>query len=279
MLRYQRKRLRNGIIIGVLLALFFIPYAWGRRGEESISFWDFAALGLLEQSPGIPDLPTLDYFGYPIIIPDVIHTVVTIGTAPAEIITAIGFGDKIVGTDAAALYSLNPDIVFASGVPDATLREAGIPVLFFPERTSIGEITDDIALISLIMDNWSGGMSIVADINEFLRLMERTNIFHWGADPYAHLAHEAIRPGYERLTVQFIADGTDAGLFNALITLINAIPTSTNPDIILTNIYPPPVTDAIFINTPSQPTAGIIDTIIKIAQAVYPEIFGDITRG
>jgi iron complex transport system substrate-binding protein len=321
---YKRKRIRNFILLGIVVLFFanmFYNNARNRPDYRIESFWDFASLGMLNMdSPIKPPIPTEDIFGNPINVPDNIQTIVTIGPGKTEILTAMGHGGKIIATDtdsltipgvppgipsmdinhinADLLIELKPDIIFVTGGnpleegnPLSAVIQAGGTVIPFPEMHSIHNIRAVTAQIGLIMNDWIGGMNIVADILNFINFL---TIQHIRND----IPDDLIRSVYFESNIK-------SPLFNELLSLVNVNIIeyesvlsvidyegilSANPDIIITNISPQHVYEiktrtgwenisAIqtgnvhYINTGGVhlPTAGIIDILIHLYDVIYPD--------
>ena len=126
-----------------------------------------------------------------------INTIVTLGASNAEILVALGFGEKIIAADkysagveglrdgvlrdfgfmdfdAEYLVSLKPDIVVATDMikaggvydPLAPISAAGISVVYIPTSTSIESIMQDIRLIASIMQAYEAADRVIANMQE-----------------------------------------------------------------------------------------------------------------
>ena len=139
--------------------------------------------------------PTTDREGFAIYLPDEINRIITIGASNAEIIVALGLGDKIVAVDmwsadvrglpadasteldmlnlnAEFVVSLMPDVIFVTGMaraggtddPLAPVSAAGISIIYMPTSTSIDAIMEDILFIAAVVGKYEAGEAIVLDM-------------------------------------------------------------------------------------------------------------------
>jgi len=145
-----------------------------------------------------PTRTTTDRAGNAINLPSDINTIVTLAPANAEIIVALGLGDKIIATDSFSadvaglgagvprafgitdfdveyITELMPDVLFASMVripgtddPLAALIDVGITVIYMPVSNSIGAIMDDIRFIAYVLDAVDAGNEVIANMQEVI---------------------------------------------------------------------------------------------------------------
>ena len=151
--------------------------------------------GVLNQEAVNLTRPTTDREGFAISLPDEINRIITIGAANAEILVALGIGDKIVAVDmwsadvvglpayakteldmmnlnAEFVVSLMPDIIFVTGMaraggtddPLAPVSAVGVSVIYMPMSTSINDIMEDILFIAAVVDKCEAGEAIVLDM-------------------------------------------------------------------------------------------------------------------
>jgi len=132
-----------------------------------------------------PEMPVADRLNRPIVIPDNIQHIVTIGPGITRMVMALGYSDKIIATDVYSaplleqdlfvidpqqidvqhITALRPCIIFAA---DDTVTQMGgittVPVVFFVEQTSITEINQDILFMARVMDSWMAGNILITNI-------------------------------------------------------------------------------------------------------------------
>ena len=136
--------------------------------------------------------PSYDREGFAITLPDEINSIVTIGAANAEIISALGHGGKIVATDifsadvyglpagvvaeldmlsldAEFIVGLMPDVIFVTGMarqggtedPLAVVSNVGISVIYMPTSDSIYAIMEDIRFIAAVLEEREKGEELI----------------------------------------------------------------------------------------------------------------------
>ena len=149
--------------------------------------------------------PTVDREGFELSLPDEINRIITIGAASAEIIVALGLGEKIVAVDmwssdvvglpadvstdldmmnlnAEFVISLMPDVIFvtdmvrAGGMDDplAPVSATGISVIYMPMSESLDEIMEDIFFIAAVLDRYETGEAIVLDMQARINEVRET---------------------------------------------------------------------------------------------------------
>jgi len=135
--------------------------------------------------------PTADREGHPITLPTEINRVVTLGPSTAEILIALGLGDRIIAVDSFSadvaglpagvvkpfgimdpdpeyIISLMPDVVFVAGIarsadsPFAAMEQVGITLIHKPSSDSIAGIMEDIRFIAAVMGVEEAGESIIS---------------------------------------------------------------------------------------------------------------------
>ncbi|MCL2408296.1 MAG: ABC transporter substrate-binding protein [Oscillospiraceae bacterium] len=131
-----------------------------------------------------------DREGNPITLPETIARVISIGPSNTEILTALGFADRIVATDTFSdnidgidpaiaildmmaidgeqILYLQPDVVFITGItrqgtddPFRLVDDEGICIIFIPSSTSIEGIKEDIRFIAAVMGAEPGGEELI----------------------------------------------------------------------------------------------------------------------
>lgn len=147
----------------------------------------------IDPSKATVTLPSKDRAGNEITVPEEITSIISMSPSITEVLVDLGFGDKIIAVDtysedilglpdgipsfdmmtpdAEKLVSLNPDIVFATGMsmskgndPFKPIRDIGICLAYIPSSDSIQGIYDDIVFISDTMQVSQKGKEIVDDL-------------------------------------------------------------------------------------------------------------------
>jgi len=142
------------------------------------------------QEPQASALPAADRAGNEIKIPSEINRIISISPSNAEMIVALGFGDKLVAVDKYSegiedipqgipyfdimnpdieqLVALEPDIIYATGMslsegkdPFKPLKDLGITVAYIPSSNSIDGIYGDIMFIADSLKVGAKGQEIV----------------------------------------------------------------------------------------------------------------------
>ena len=138
--------------------------------------------------------PAYDREGFPLVLPEEINAIISIGPSNTEILMALGFGAQIIYTDrfsndvpgirpeiavlemmaldAEFILNAQPDVIFITGMtrahgddhPLRLVSDAGISVIYMPSSTSIAAIIEDIRFIAAVMGAHGGGEAIVADM-------------------------------------------------------------------------------------------------------------------
>ena len=149
------------------------------------------------------DVTVYDREGNPIVFPDEINSIISIGPSNTEILVALGFGDRIVQTDSYStgipgiqtgistydmlaldlehIISLAPDVIFTTGLtqiegdedPLGRVKDVGISVIDIPTAESIADIKDDIHFIATVMGAESKGNKLIEEMDtEINRIQE-----------------------------------------------------------------------------------------------------------
>ncbi|MCL2405937.1 MAG: ABC transporter substrate-binding protein [Defluviitaleaceae bacterium] len=136
-----------------------------------------------------------DRDGYTTTVPSEISTIVSLGPSNAEILVALGLGDKIIAVDRYSadvvglgagvprsfgimdfdveyIMELMPDIIFATDMiraggdddPMAPISAVGITVVYVPISASIAAIMEDIQFIANVMGTYDAGQAIITQM-------------------------------------------------------------------------------------------------------------------
>ena len=209
--------------------------------------------------------------------------------------------------DNEALALLEPDVIFVTGMsftegenPFQPLIDLGACVAVIPSSYSIEDIRQDILFISDVMNAEEEGAAIVADMDATIAEIaaigqaiedKKTVLFEISALPYIYGPgdHTYLDEMIELIGAVNVLDGQDDWVF-----VSEEAALSLNPDVILTStdyiedpigeilgregwenvtavankaVYP------ISSQTSNQPNQHIVEALIDMAKAVYPEAF------
>jgi iron complex transport system substrate-binding protein len=142
--------------------------------------------------------------GNEVIIPAGVNRLISTAPSNTEIIIDLGMADKLIAIDiystaltgitgkplamdfmypdAEVLLGLNPDLIIASGInqtssgddPFRLIREAGIPVVYIPTSTRIGDIYEDIRFIAEILGAAERGEELAGRMRDEIGVIAKT---------------------------------------------------------------------------------------------------------
>ncbi|MBR3502808.1 MAG: ABC transporter substrate-binding protein [Clostridia bacterium] len=209
--------------------------------------------------------------------------------------------------DNEALALLEPDVIFVTGMsfahgenPFQPLIDLGACVAVLPSSYSIEDIRLDIAFIADVMDVEEEGAAIIAEMNEIIEAVKaigetiedkKTVLFEISALPYIYGPgdHTYLDEMIELIGAVNVLDGQDDWVF-----VSEEAALVMNPDVILTStdyiedpigeilsregwdsvtavadkaVYP------ISSQTSNQPNQHIVEALVDMARAVYPEAY------
>lgn len=137
-----------------------------------------------------------DREGNPITLPEKIDKIIAIGPSNAEVLVALGAGDKIIAVDAYSgdveglkadipllpsiteidgefVIDLQPDVIFVTGMskvkgenPFKVVEDTGICVIVIPSSVSIDAIKEDIRFMAAVLGAESKGSAIISDFQK-----------------------------------------------------------------------------------------------------------------
>ncbi|MCL2045886.1 MAG: ABC transporter substrate-binding protein [Oscillospiraceae bacterium] len=146
-----------------------------------------------------------DRDGNTITLPDEINKIISIGPSNTEVLVALGYGDKIIATDAYSsnvpgikegisdfsmmandgelIIEMDPDVIFVTGMsraggddPYAVIAQAGICLIYMPSSVSIEGIKEDIRYMAAVLSVEETGEEIIANMEaEIERILEITS--------------------------------------------------------------------------------------------------------
>jgi len=204
--------------------------------------------------------------------PNEINSIISIGPSNTEILTALGFGSRIIATDAFSdgiegirtgisiysmmqldlehIISLKPDIVFVTGMtfvdgdqdPLRMVREAGIYVVYLPTSTSIEDIKNDIRHIAAVMGVEEDGESLVEYMESEIELVRQiSHNINLRRSIYFEISPAPFMYSFGRGTFLHemieIAGGENIFSFSeGWMAVPDELLLSANPDVILTTV-------------------------------------------
>lgn len=205
------------------------------------------------------------------------------------------------------LTALSPDVVIISGMsmggaddPYAALKDAGVNVIYVPTSSSIESVKLDIEFLAGYVGAEARGAELIADINTAVaeislkasQITEKKKVyFEIGAAPYLYTCGSGtfIDEVITLIGAENIYGGEEGWISNSEESVIAA-----NPDVIVTNVaydgydfneiksragwenIPAVQNGAVFCvdaNATSRPSQHIVEGIMAVAEAVYPEIY------
>lgn len=207
------------------------------------------------------------------------------------------------------LVALSPDLIIINGIsetgaedPYAALKEAGANVVYIPTSTSISGIKLDIEFLAAYLGAEDKGAELIADIDAAVTdvsekaagITEKKKVyFEIGSAPYLYTCGSGtfLDEIITLIGAENIYGGEEGWISNSEESVIAA-----NPDVIITNVMydgydfneiksragweniPAVQSGAVFqvdANATSRPSQHITEGIYQIAEAVYPEIYGE----
>jgi len=271
--------MKRKMMIGILmaLALLFIAACGGGQTEAPPAAEEIppaVAETPPEEETAAPDTALgYDRAGNPIVIPETIETILSIGPGNTEILVALGFGDKIVGTDEFStdipglgsdlelfnmmapdgerMIALAPDVIITTGMiqvdgldPLTIVREAGISVIAIRDPiTSIAEIMDDIRFIAAVMDFPEAGEALVAEMEQEIERVRaigetiterRTVYFEIASPPFMFSFGHGV---FLNEILEIIGAENIFADQDQWFSVADEAVLERNPDVILTNVF------------------------------------------
>lgn len=304
-------------ILGFLLA-----------GIMAVSFTACTTGGTSSAASSAESGTLTDREGNEVQIPDSLERIVSLSPSNTEILAGLGLADKIIaadthsadaGVDAAvatidmmnvnieAISALKPDAVFLNGMsqtgtedPYATLKDAGVQVIYIPSAASLADIQKDITFMAGYTKTADKGEKLLADMDSavselkaigdtitekkkvYFEVSEAPNCYSTGTGTYLNEMLEII--GAENV----FADQEN------WISVTEESVIAANPDVILTSVAwegydfneilaragweaTNAVKNKAVYAIPSNPTSrasqNVVEGMKSIAQTVYPELY------
>lgn len=262
-------------------------------------------------------------------IPSSINTIVSAAPSITEILSGLGLVNKVIAADVYSadvegidpaictldFYNLNieelaalePDLVIINGIsmtgaddPYASLKDAGVNVIYIPTSSSIEAVKMDIEFLSKYTGTASEGAKLIADIDAAVNDVsakaaeisdKRSVYFEIGAAPYLYTCGSGtfIDEILNLIGAENIYGGEEGWISNSEESVIAA-----DPDVILTNVaydgydFNEIKTRAgwesisavkngrvyyVDSNATARASQNIVKGIYEVARAVYPEVF------
>ena len=327
----MKKLLATTLLLSLILALAACggtPSTATNAPTEAPSNTTEAPIDATEAPVEAPAI-TADREGNPITLPETIGTIMCFGPSNAEVIVALGEAGRLIAIDtysvdiegidtslpqfsmmtpdAEQILSLNPDLIFVTGMskamgddPYKPISDAGICVVYMPSSNSIEGIKEDIRYLSTVLGQKEKGEELVAGMEseiEAIRAIGETvtekktvyveiaaapNMYSFGRGVFLNEMIELI--GAENI----LADQ------NEWISVADEQVVNLNPDVILTtvNYIDDPVgeimsragwdavtavaNEAVYsINTAAsnRPSHNIVKALHEMAGAIYPDLY------
>ena len=270
-----------------------------------------------------------DREGNSIKLPPEIERIISMGPSNTEIIVDLGFGDKIIavdtysdnipgidpdipmfsmmGPDGEQIISLNPDVIFVTGMSKADggdllkgVSNAGACIIYMPSSTSINAIQEDIRYISRVLGAEEKGEAIISEmegeingikeIGETITAKKRV-YFEIEAPPYLCSFGRGV---FLNEMIEIIGAENICGDQESWVRITDETVVYANPDVILTsvNYIEDPVAEirartswsevaavkngeVYYIDTDSsnRPSHKIVIALREMAEAIYPEMY------
>ena len=216
-------------------------------------------------------LPTVDPSGAEISVPEQINSIVVLAPSLAEMVVALGQGDKIIGCDTNSigleglpadlpaldtvnpdmeqLMALHPDVLMVSNLslydaenPYKQLVDNGVCVVCVPTSDSIANIQDDIAFVATILKEGDKGQAMIAKMQQEIDriaaigagITEKKSVyFEISAAPYMYSFGTGVflNEMIELIGAENILAAQEGWLGVEEESVVQA-----NPDVILTNV-------------------------------------------
>ncbi len=276
------------------------------------------------------DMETIeDREGNMVEVPSSINTIVSAAPSITEILSGLGLANKVIAADVYSadvegidpavctldFYNLNieelaalePDLVIINGIsmtgaddPYASLKDAGVNVIYIPTSSSINAVKMDIEFLSKYTGTAAEGEKLIADIDaavadvsaKAVEISDKRSVyFEIGAAPYLYTCGSGtfIDEILNLIGAENIYGSEEGWISNSEESVIAA-----DPDVILTNVaydgydfneiktragwesISAVKNDRVYYvdsNATARASQNIVNGIYEVAKAVYPEVF------
>lgn len=271
------KKLKKPVVMLAVWALVFGLTACGETGSpgETGTPGEIGSHGEPGSSGGPSvsqtQLPTVDPSGAEINVPEQINSIVVLAPSLAEMVVALGQGDKIIGYDTNSigleglpadlpaldtvnpdmeqLMALHPDVLMVSNLslydaenPYKQLVDNGVCVVCVPTSDSIADIQEDITFVAAILKEGDKGQAIIAEMQQEIDriaaigagITEKKSVyFEISAAPYMYSFGTGVflNEMIELIGAENILAAQEGWLGVEEESVVQA-----NPDVILTNV-------------------------------------------
>lgn len=271
------KKLKKPVVMLAVWALVFGLTACGETGSpgETGTPGEIGSHGEPGSSGGPfvsqTQLPTVDPSGAEINVPEQINSIVVLAPSLAEMVVALGQGDKIIGYDTNSigleglpadlpaldtinpdmeqLMALHPDVLMVSNLslydaenPYKQLVDNGVCVVCVPTSDSIADIQEDITFVAAILKEGDKGQAIIAEMQQEIDriaaigagITEKKSVyFEISAAPYMYSFGTGVflNEMIELIGAENILAAQEGWLGVEEESVVQA-----NPDVILTNV-------------------------------------------
>jgi len=212
-----------------------------------------------------------DREGNPVVLPQNMERIISMGPSNTEIITALGFADKIIAIDSYSadiegipqslpkfnmmnpdgeqIINLHPDVIFVTGMTKVdggdllkSVSDTGICIIYMPSCASISDIKEDILYIAKVLGAEAEGEALVAGMEgEISRIAKvggtiidkKTVYFEVDAPPYQVSFGQGV---FLNEMIELIGAVNVFSDQKSWISLTDEAVLLANPDVILTSV-------------------------------------------
>ena len=265
------KKLKKPVVMLAVWALVFGLTACGETGTpgEIGSHGEPGSSG--GPSVSQTQLPTVDPSGAEINVPEQINSIVVLAPSLAEMVVALGQGDKIIGYDTNSigleglpadlpaldtinpdmeqLMALHPDVLMVSNLslydaenPYKQLVDNGVCVVCVPTSDSIADIQEDITFVAAILKEGDKGQAIIAEMQQEIDritaigagIAEKKSVyFEISAAPYMYSFGTGV---FLNEMIELIGAENILATQEGWLGVEEESVVQANPDVILTNV-------------------------------------------
>jgi iron complex transport system substrate-binding protein len=277
-------------------------------------------------------LVTADREGTPITLPDSIERIASFGASNTEILCALGAADKLIAIDAYSenvegipegldifdmlapdaerIMQLQPDLILVTVMsrrggeddPYATVKDAGICVIYMPTSNTIEDIKGDILYVASVLGADNAGAAVVSWMDENIAAVKAIGdavtdkkgvYFEISAAPFMYSFGSGA---FLNEIIEMIGAYNVMGGRDSWISVTDEAALAANPDVILTSvdyiedpvgeIKGRPSWDAVTAvkndrvyyidaDASNRPSQNIIKAMWDMAIAVYPDLYAE----
>ena len=223
------------------------------------------------ESGSLTKLPTVDPSGAEISVPEKVESIVVLAPSLAEIVVALGYGDRIiaydfnsigleglpadlpaldmVSPDIEQLLALHPDVLMVSNLslydadnPFKQLIDNGVCVVCVPTSDSIADIQSDIAFVAAVLSETEKGEALISEMQQEIDriaaigagITEKKKVyFEISAAPYMYSFGTGV---FLNEIIELIGAENILADQEGWLSVGEEAVVQANPDVILTNV-------------------------------------------